>query len=772
MNTEKFKNPPDKYLPYAFFFLNGEYTEDELIKNIKRLEEKGLSIGYVHERGAKGKQFLSNAFFDELKLILKNTKLPMGYCDERASMYGTSVLEYNVPYSQSLKWKEFYCESECEVPKCFCAVLCEIKNGKVVYDSIKEKKEGDKIKKGETAFVFDLYHAKSLSGSEIDYLSYETSDCIIENCYEKIKENVGEYFQKRLTGSFMDLEGDFGYKLAYSDLLKDTYEKMYNDSFIRNLILLFKEDDKGIWMKSRYRWYSAVAEVYNGFFEKLAKWHEDNNLLFTGHTWEENLYGQVMQVGDFFKIMKNFSLPGVDSLRLECFSPRDFMELKTISDKENRGFMCEALACAGFSLSASEIKRAINFMTAWGVTQTVFHGVHTDKRIDEIGFAPDISIENYFENFNIISDYVKRVSYVNSTTKMCADTVLLNPIDSVKALLGDYVLDEKNEFTGYIIEQRDMLKCDHGLEIREIEETYTKTIEKLVEKNIEFYVYDSKYFIEEDFFKKGIKNIIIPSMCIISKKILEKLAYLSENGINVCFTGKAPYASVEEGEYDSEVLEMVLNIKNIKDISLIKSDFKTTLSNLITSHRKKNNIHYFWTFNNDAQRTNGTVTINNIKGEVSILNCETGEEKEAFYVEKNGALEVSVKYEPYEAYYIMIKEEKSIILSDMKRNLDIYESEFEIDDFSKIILELKEVYHIAEVFVNGKSAGVRMWAPFNFDITPFVISGKNKLKIKVGGLLPPSLKNYGMRWQKGIHRQNTVESYKCGIFEKPILRII
>lgn len=768
MNIKNFKNPSNEYLPYSFFFLNGEYTSDELIKNIKRLEEKGLSVGYIQERGAKNKPFLSDGFFEDFKTILENTKLPMGYCDERGGMYGCSALECNAPLSQSLKWEEIYCENNYVIPECFCSVVCETENNTVIYDSIREVRSGETVSKGKTVYIFNLYHKRSLSGSDIDYLNPESADFVINSCYEKIKKNVGEYFGNRLTGAFMDLEGDFGYKLAHSDKLKEIYESLYEDSYIKNLVLLFKEDDKGIWMRSRYRWYNAVSEVYNEFFRKLASWHKENNLEFTGHTWEENLYGQVLQVGDFYKIAKNFSMIGVDSLRLECYSPRDFLEAKTIADKENKKFMCEALGCAGFSLSASEIKRAVNCMTAWGVNHFIFHGVYTDQRIDKIGFAPDISIDTYFDYFNNISDYIKRTSYINSITKMCADTVLLNPIDSVKALLGDYVMNEKNEFSGYIIEQRDMLKCNHGLEIREIEETYSKTIDALIKKNIEFYIYDSEYFLSDNFC--GIKNIIIPSMCIISEKVINKIITLSEQGVSVYFAGKLPYATVEKGIY-TEIREEFLKITNAKSNLNIKSKIETNIKNLITSHRIKDKTHYFWCYNNSSDTVNGSIKLKELLGDVSILNCETGEEKEAFFVKSEKDTEVYVKFEPYEAFYVVLKEE-TIVLCNFQKSGNIYETEIEINDFSKVVLELGEVYHVAEVFVNGASVGARLWEPYNFDISSFLIKGKNTIKIKVGGLLPSCLKEYGMRWQTGIHRQNPIESYRSGICGKPAIKII
>jgi hypothetical protein len=47
------------------------------------------------------------------------------------------------------------------------------------------------------------------------------------------------------------------------------------------------------------------------------------------------------------------------------------------------------------------------------------------------------------------------------------------------------------------------------------------------------------------------------------------------------------------------------------------------------------------------------------------------------------------------------------------------------------VLDLGRVVASAEVFVNGKTAGVRVAAPWKFDITPFLKTGENKIEIEV-----------------------------------------
>ena len=48
-----------------------------------------------------------------------------------------------------------------------------------------------------------------------------------------------------------------------------------------------------------------------------------------------------------------------------------------------------------------------------------------------------------------------------------------------------------------------------------------------------------------------------------------------------------------------------------------------------------------------------------------------------------------------------------------------------------------EVYVAAEVFVNGKSAGVSVASPYKFDLSGLVLSGENEIEIRVANTLAP-----------------------------------
>jgi hypothetical protein len=70
----------------------------------------------------------------------------------------------------------------------------------------------------------------------------------------------------------------------------------------------------------------------------------------------------------------------------------------------------------------------------------------------------------------------------------------------------------------------------------------------------------------------------------------------------------------------------------------------------------------------------------------------------------------------------------------------IYTHSIDIDaaycnETTKLLLDLGQVNHFAEIWVNDRLVTYRAWAPFKADITRFVHPGKNKIAIVVANLL-------------------------------------
>jgi hypothetical protein len=64
----------------------------------------------------------------------------------------------------------------------------------------------------------------------------------------------------------------------------------------------------------------------------------------------------------------------------------------------------------------------------------------------------------------------------------------------------------------------------------------------------------------------------------------------------------------------------------------------------------------------------------------------------------------------------------------------VYEIHFRLDKLvgiKRMILDLGVVGEIAQVYINSREVGIKMWAPFEFDISEFITTDDFKLKVVV-----------------------------------------
>jgi hypothetical protein len=66
-----------------------------------------------------------------------------------------------------------------------------------------------------------------------------------------------------------------------------------------------------------------------------------------------------------------------------------------------------------------------------------------------------------------------------------------------------------------------------------------------------------------------------------------------------------------------------------------------------------------------------------------------------------------------------------------------YHRELRLDRPGTVVLDLGVVRGTAEVSVNGRAAGVRIWSPYRFDLTGLVRDGVNHLTVTVFNTLGP-----------------------------------
>jgi hypothetical protein len=225
---------------------------------------------------------------------------------------------------------------------------------------------------------------------------------------------------------------------------------------------------------------------------------------------------------------------------------------------------------------------------------------------------------------------------------------------------------------------------------------------------------------------------------------------------------------------------------------------------MLQHRRRIDGREFFWLANNTEEWQACEVSVRDVRGAASIWDCETGGIRPVASADTNEGSSLALVFKPYEAYWLVFDPKKEAHSGSPGRIPEI-EVVVAIDgpwkviydpamqpvmeypmippaefaqgaekpledwsawglqrfsgllDYSKTVilekpgqgmqLDLGRVCHIAEVWVNGKSCGSRLWGPHVFDIGDALRPGQNEVRVRIANLINNS---YGEYTESGL----------------------
>ena len=882
-----FADPDMIYAPFTFWFWDEPIKAGKAANMARKMLEQGLNPGYPHARMSQAgtpdlprSQWLSDQWMNEIDGSLKEAQLAggyLGYVDEYWWPSGRAagrVLKNNPElWSVSLKWQTFDVDGQTriELPESFFSVAAKLI--KVVEREPSKQQEfefaphrpavinADSLKiigKGKPftwnapkgskwrIYSFTKYFHPGADGGRLNYLDERASDAFIELAHEPYEKRFANQMGKSMPGVFVDNEGDYGYKLAWSDNLDRLYKRKWDTDIRLTLPLMFDKDIQGQWGKVRWQWFEVVSDIYSEYLGGVSRWLEDRNMYCISNLWEETLMWQAGAVGDFFKAQRAYSMPGTDCLGLNILKVHDFKETQSITEFEGRRFQSEIMGAAGWwQFKPFNIKQAANAATAWGISHVVPHAIYMTRKFDRHPWLPDWFDENpMWPYMHLWTDFVRRTSYINSHGHSAADVLMLSPMDSVWALCGDGVFDPaiKGRVPGPAVlplqtdadidQTREQLKhnsawwCPPRMDdwfsdkVRNINRTYSDAMAELTAHRIEYLIADRHYMRQMKVKSKELvrgefkfATIVLPPMVILPLDVAKKVAAFAKAGGQVYALGELPNGSVENGMNDPKMKKLMKELVSYRTVKICSKGLQRELQSnspgllskvrfaegpfdMLQQHRRIDGKDFFWLANNEHDRQQCTLVFHSIRGAVSIWDCETGHVEPIRSQDIKSGSRVSLTFEPYQGYWLVFDKEtkpytdfpdetEPTLLAQVEGkwqvNVDMsiqpplehpvdvpaelkrkkgdlrtlaqwqdwgmkgfsgyvdYRSSFDLKSTDgRIVINLHKVQHMAQVWVNGVDCGMRLWKPFEFDITDAVKEGKNKLHIRVGNLVNDS----------------------------------
>ena len=669
-------------------------------------------------------------------------------------------------------------------------------------------------------YIFNRHCHTGIDGGMSNAIDDRTGKAFVRMALEPYARYMGSDLGKQIPGDFIDNEGDYGHKLAWSQSLDHQYRKRCGRDIRLWMPLMLDRDVEGLYAKARWEWFDLVSDLYAGNFREITDWSEKRGVYTTAHFWEGSLAAQVNAVGDHMKLLRAVSMPGQDCLGKSALYVHDFKEIASVAEFGNTRATTEFAGAGGWGAFTPEfLKQGANAITAWGMSHVIPHGVFTTRKLTGNKWMPDWYSENsFFPWMHLWNDFVRRASFVNSLGHACPNVLLYNPLESAWVLASADMLD------GGLWDFSE--NASDGGRIKGINSSYNDAIQDLTDGRVEFLVGDRKCISEMTAMSGRLvrgplvfRTVVLPPLTIIPLDVASKIVTFAEQGGRVYALGDLPEGSAENGMHDSRMAELMKKLSALPTFARC-SDLKPLISAeapglvspvkflsgafpMLQSHRRVDGRDFFWLVNNSPADSRACeVVASGAHGAASIWDCETGRTLPISSEDRMDGSRLTLSFRPLEAYWLVFdprqpatktaaRESTSVIATidgtwtmtcdpsvqpvmenppkpsheftaGVTKPLEDWRS-WGLDKFSGLLdyeatvvlpdaggqmrLDLGTVHSAAEVWVNGTPCGMRLWAPYEFDISGAVKEGTNHVRVRVANLINNS---YGDAADSGL----------------------
>ena len=710
---QDFANPDKIYAPFIFWFWDEPLDAAKMAEMSRVMCSEGFNPGYAHGRNSMvgtpdlpAEEWLGDKWFSAFGAALKaaeNQQSYLGYCDEywwpSMQAHGRVLKQHPELKAESLNWQTLDATggTEVEVPACFFAVAAQLDRPVTNGAAVIRSKTLQLIGSGEIfvwkapqegtwrVYTFSKYSKSGVDGGAVNVIDDRLAKAFIEIALEPYAKRMGDQLGKSIPGDFIDHEGDYGRKLAWSGTLDTRFRERHGRDIRLSLPLMVNQDVEGIYAKARWEWFDLVSDLYAASFQAVTDWHEQRGMYTTAHVWEEGIPLQISTVGDHMKVLRALTMPGQDGLGQKALQVHDFKEIESVAEFQNTRATTELMGAGVFGTAGNGagkgkpwgtftppfLKQAINAVTAWGMSHVIPHGVFTTRKLTGNPWPPDWYAENpMFPYMHVWTDFARRAGYVNSMGCAVPDVLLYNPLESAWIHSDANMLDEK---VWDILEGR-----NDGSRIHQLDKVYADAINDLTDARVEFLIGD-RFYLKQMAAKDGkllrgefsFRTLVLPSLDILTLEAARKMVDFAMAGGRVYALGELPSASADNGMNDPQMMQLMATLKAAPTFATATDGLKAVLDKgapgldsplkfvsgafkMLQQRRRIDGKDFFWLVNNSDQPQACEILAGGVKGAASIWDCESGEIRPITSLDGEGGSQIKLDFRPLEAYWIVL----------------------------------------------------------------------------------------------------------------------
>jgi hypothetical protein len=603
-------------------------------------------------------------------------------------------------------------------------------------------------------------------------------------------DTKGAYYDSKL--------GKTDVSLPWSAEMYKLLEKEFGPDYKKFLPFLWHDGSK-VMSEMRYCYMNVVTKLYaENFTDQIGNWCREHGVEYIGHVLEDNnVHARLGSgAGHFFRALGGQDMSGLDVVLWQLNPGFDEIPSRMFAGEADNEFFNYGLAKMATSLAHFDPKKKGRTMAEifgaygwveglklmkWMTDHMLVRGVNyfvphafSPKEYPDYDCPPHMYARGknpQYRYYKYLNQYTNRMSHLLSAGTHVASAAVLYHAEAEWSE-GNYMYFQKpvKELMRNQIDC-DILPCD--------------TIIADVE------VKASKLVCHEETFD----CFIIPYAEALPAMAIKRLAGFAKEGLPVFFIDGLPERSCE-GESVQEELEILASNENVKTVSL--AELADTMKSsgyfdiqvrdqqpyLRYYHVKQQDMDVYMFFNEHPLHEIDTEVQLPVTGEIMCYDAYDNSVSRAEVAEKGEHSLVSIRLAPFETVVVVAGLVDNTLakstkvtklqqaapiegpwslstatseqypdfnpwgklesLSDVSRLEGLqsfsgtmrYETDFEWSlDGDRVWMDLGDAFETSEVFVNGESLGVRIQAPYRYELSGHLRDGLNSLQIEVTNTL-------------------------------------
>jgi hypothetical protein len=788
---KEFLTPADEFTPIPFWFWNDALEETEIIRQIRDFKDKGVMGFIIHPRiGIPNElEYLSDRFMELVESAVKEAArqgMMVFLYDEGMYPSGSAhglVVKGNPEFaSRGLRVTEFGWRKEKSIP-------FELGTGETIVSvqALRKLEAGSldleccrkvEIREGEIYFMPPdsgnwsvLVFVETFSRGVIrgihfgeddwephappsaDLLNPDAVAKFIKPTYDRYYEKLGSYFGTTIRGIFTDEPDPLG-RRPIPGL------KPWTHGFLDWYVANGGEeiDLPALWFhvghdteKRRKRFHRAIhRRLAESYYQPLFDWCSSHKVALTGHpdSSEEIGFQKYFHIPGqdlIFRLVApegNLALEGLDSTQAKCSS--DAARHLGRRRNANECFACCGRDGIGWSLTAGDMKWFLDWLFVRGVNLIIphafYYSIRGERRSGER--PPDVGPNNiWWPWYKSFSTYIKRMSWLMTDSINQARVAVLCEADVLPWKIVEPLYCKQIEFNYLEDSILESPKCEWaGGQIRIKKQRYNA--------------------------------LMIEGTCNLKEPLRRRLQDFIDNGGTVIrLDGEETPAILHGVRYVNTPEDAVAELKKCLPAEIT---LNPPNPNLRVSHVIKEGHHFYLLANEGEECIRGDLVVGG-QGRVEIWDPWRGQLRlQPGLIQDEKSLRILLQLETRESLILSIdfsqptepypKLEPIKVIHKMQLNsgwkvhgddsnkvdpliswtlwpgMDqfsgtvTYEFEFrldQVDPAGQVMLNLGEVHELAQVWINSQEAGIKMWKPYNFEISNFLHPGQNRIRVDV-----------------------------------------